>query len=89
MLTKNKKHLFVHKEFKQEEIDEIARLGSSSARKINVDKETLEVCYRNWISRRIFIGKPLITRLQEVVKEEKEARKRSTKLVSSTCLSKV
>eukprot|EP00029_Vermamoeba_vermiformis_P009141 TRINITY_DN4465_c0_g1_i1.p1 TRINITY_DN4465_c0_g1~~TRINITY_DN4465_c0_g1_i1.p1 ORF type:complete len:821 (+),score=162.87 TRINITY_DN4465_c0_g1_i1:605-3067(+) len=81
MLTKNKKHLFVHKEFKQEEIDDLARLGNSSSRKLNLDKETLEVCYRYWMSRRIFIGKPLITRLQEVVKGEKEARKRSTKLI--------
>jgi hypothetical protein len=86
MLTKNRKHLFVHKEFKQEEIDELVRLGNSSSRKLNLDKDTMEICYRNWMSRRMFIGKPLITRLQEVVKEEKDARRRSSKLVSSaTC----
>jgi len=86
MLTKNRKHLFVHKEFKQEEIDKLIRLGNSSTRKIHLDRDTMEICYRNWMSRRIFMGKPLITRLQEVVKEEKEARKRSSKLVRSCSL---
>jgi hypothetical protein len=81
MLTKNRKHLFVHKEFKQEEIDELVRLGNSSSRKLNLDKDTMEICYRNWMSRRMFVGKPLITRLQEVVKEEKDVRRRSSKLI--------